>query len=183
MSHTQPEPEFSFPVDALHLPASGGEYSIAAPADARPRIAQRLGVVAVHDLHGRFTVKPQAGGLVRITGQVHAKVEQRCVVSLVPVTAVIDEDVEASFVTQVPPAKAKEAEDEEVDLVADEPPDLAPGGRIDLGELAVTQVALVLDPYPRAPGVAFEPGISEQAATPAEGPFAALAKLKKPGPG
>jgi uncharacterized metal-binding protein YceD (DUF177 family) len=68
---------------------------------------------------------------------------------------------------------------------AEDPPEVAVGGRIDLGEIAVVHLALALDPYPRAPGAAFdakawgvEPEKDEKPTT--VSPFAALAKLKKP---
>ena len=49
-------------------------------------------------------------------------------------------------------------------------------GLIDLGAIATEFLILGLDPYPRKVGAVFQP---PQAATPDEGPFAALAALKK----
>ena len=59
--------------------------------------------------------------------------------------------------------------------------DPAVDGKIDLGEVLTEQLALSLEPYPRAPGASFaaiNPG-DEGEPPPATGPFAALAKLKK----
>ena len=50
-------------------------------------------------------------------------------------------------------------------------------GKIDLGALAAEFFALGLDPYPRKPGVAFEP--HEDARGGEQSPFAALAQPKK----
>jgi hypothetical protein len=51
---------------------------------------------------------------------------------------------------------------------------------IDLGEVVVEQLALTLDPYPRAPGAVFDPAaLPGYEAPEAEvSPFAALVKLK-----
>ena len=50
------------------------------------------------------------------------------------------------------------------------------GGVVDLGALATEFLILGIDPYPRKPGAMFQP---PQDAKPDEGPFAALAALKK----
>ena len=51
-------------------------------------------------------------------------------------------------------------------------------GRIDLGALTAESLALALDPYPKKPGVEFEPpavdGTSE-----GESPFAVLSRLRE----
>ena len=59
-------------------------------------------------------------------------------------------------------------------------PEIVVGGKIDLGDIAVEQVALRLDDYPRKPGEEFS-FVSEfdDNDTAAENPFAVLAKLKK----
>ena len=185
-------PAYSFVVEIDRLPSAGGQYDIAANAEALVRVAQSLEVAEVKSLRAQFAVKTGAGGIVHVKGAVHAELTQTCVVTLVPVPAVIDEEVEASFITVERAARnKKKAKDDEEELVisldAEDPPDIAEDGRIDLGELAVTQVALVLDPYPRAPGVSFDAarwpgsagGKDSAPEEGASGPFAALAKLKK----
>ena len=54
------------------------------------------------------------------------------------------------------------------------------GGTVDLGAIATEYFLLGIDPYPRKPGAVFEPPSAGDAATK---PFAALAALKKLGPG
>ena len=58
-----------------------------------------------------------------------------------------------------------------------DPPEPIVNGRIDLGAVTAEFLALGLDPYPRKPGVAYEPAPERD---PADSPFAALAKMKKP---
>jgi len=60
-----------------------------------------------------------------------------------------------------------DAEDVEV-------PDPLIGGRIDFGALTAEFLALGLDPYPRKPGIAFEPVVVGEDA----GPFDALRRLR-----
>jgi uncharacterized metal-binding protein YceD (DUF177 family) len=197
MTAPNPALEFSYPIEVDRVPTAGGQYDIAAAAEALARVATRLAVSEVKVMRASFAVKTGAGGIVHVKGKVHAELVQACVVTLAPVPSVIDEEVDASFITpdraarNAKKAKADPEDEEVIDLESKDPPEVAEGGRIDLGELAVSQVALVLDPYPRAPGVAFDaaqwpvsPG--KRGAEPIEeaedaglGPFAALAKLKK----
>jgi hypothetical protein len=50
---------------------------------------------------------------------------------------------------------------------------------VDLGAIASEFLILGIDPYPRKPGVVFEPNLEREAGA---SPFAALAALKKPKP-
>ena len=73
--------------------------------------------------------------------------------------------------------------DLELDAEAAEAPEPAPGGWIDLGELAAEQLGLALDPYPRKPDAEVpaewkaEP-VEEPVAAERPNPFAILEKLK-----
>ena len=197
------EPEFSFPVDVMTLPLSGRTYKIQASEEQRARVAARLDVQKVDSLTAVLEIAPSGKGLIKVTGQLHADVVQTCVVSLAPVPAHVTDNVSATFITEERAAadrlkkerakartrspKKPEDEDEEVlGLEGDDPPETALEGRIDLGEVAVVHLAIALDPYPRAPGQTFDAKVwgvepeNEEKAAPVS-PFAALAKLKKPG--
>ena len=63
-----------------------------------------------------------------------------------------------------------------IDPEADDPPEPLGDGLVDVGEIVTQQLALALDPYPRAPGS--ELPAEAAPATPAESPFRALAALK-----
>jgi uncharacterized metal-binding protein YceD (DUF177 family) len=186
-----PQPEFSFFVDVTSLSPSGRHYEISADAAARARVAERLGLVGISSLTAAFDLAPRAGGIVQVTGRVQAELTQTCVVTLAPVPAAVSEEVDARFTTFTPvkaPGKAGEKADKEAEeMIAfgdEEPPEEALDGQIDLGELAVTQLALGLDPYPRAPGAAFAGGTWTEKGekTEVESPFAILAQLKKKDP-
>ncbi len=68
-----------------------------------------------------------------------------------------------------------------VEPEAEEPPEPVGPHGIDLGEAVAQQLAIALDPYPRAPEAALpeEPRAGAGGARAAEGPFAALESLKR----
>lgn len=173
-----PAPEFSFPVDVTQLPPLGREYVVTAKEAERQRVATRLDLVELPSLSAKVVVEP-VGGNVRVSGHLNAEVVQACVVSLEPVRATISEDFELLFSRHARPAAADD--DDELDLsVDDDPPELLTGDEIDLGEVAVEQLALFLDPYPRAPGAVFKNPTQrvEEPVAAKVSPFAVLAKLK-----
>ena len=105
-----------------------------------------------------------------------AELVQTCVVTLEPFSA----PVEGAFERVYAPGSAEEPAEEE--LGEEDPPDAIIDGVIDIGEAVAEQLALELDPFPRAPGVVFEGfsvGEGGDEASPAN-PFAVLAKLKEP---
>jgi len=197
------EVEFSFPIDITSLPLVGRSYTIKASAEECARVATRLDLQAVNSLTAVLNITPGGKGIIKVGGEVRGDVVQTCVVSLGPVPALVKDAVSANFITEEKAAadklkmerakakaratkKATEEEEELISAQGDDPPDVALAGRIDLGEVAVTHLALALNPYPRAPGAAFDPkawGLHEEnPEKPANvSAFAALAKLKKPG--
>ena len=92
--------------------------------------------------------------------------------TLDPVVNRVEESIDMSFAEDIE-AAAREAE---VALDAADPPEPMVDGAVDLGEAAAEQLALALDPYPRAPGAVFEP-LPEAEATKVS-PFAALRRLQ-----
>jgi uncharacterized metal-binding protein YceD (DUF177 family) len=100
-------------------------------------------------------------------GHLQAGVVQTCVVSLEDFAAAVEERFTVVF---VPAGEENEDDDPEA------PDEIAyKDGVLDLGEAASEQLALALDPYPRAPGAVL-PGIEGDAA---EHRFAALATFKR----
>jgi uncharacterized metal-binding protein YceD (DUF177 family) len=172
-------PPFSRWVKVDALPADGLTQTIEAGPDERAALAALNRLPAIASLTASFTLRRSGRGGARVTGQVRAEVTQVCVVSLEPFAATVDEPVEVRFA----PAEATEAarrvrEDdaEAVEVGGEDPPDPIVDGRIDLGALTAEFLALGLDPYPRKPGVAFDPPEPQCGE---ESPFAALAEAKK----
>ena len=167
----QPAPEFSCPVLVERVGPSGLSLGIEADAVERAALARRFGLVSLDRLaaQARFTVARP--GLVRVEGRFEAEVVQACVVSQEPVPAQLSEAFSLSFDESAP----EEVGEIDASPGAPEPAEPLRGGSIDLGEAVAQQMAVALDPYPRAPGAKVELGESEKRR---ESPFAALAALR-----
>lgn len=181
--------EFSRPIDVADLPAEGRAFAIEASASECARVAARLSVPAVESLQADGTVRPQGRvGVVRLAGTVSARVRQICVVTLEPFDVTITADLERLYDASIGDEWA-DAEDEQGQLVVHVGPDAfsepLADARIDVGEAAVEQLALELDPHPRKPGATFAVPIDGRVADalPASSPFAKLAGLRRRQPG
>jgi len=162
-------PEFPHPLVLAHVPAAGQRLVLEADAAQCAALARRMGILAVHALRAELDLRPIEEGRIAVTGRLAAEVEQECVVSLEPVRQSVAEE----FAWRLLP-DGVEASDGD-----DDPDDIeGPGGVVDLGEAVAQQLSLALDPYPRAPGAVRPDDPGDDGA---HGPFAALAKLRRPG--
>jgi uncharacterized metal-binding protein YceD (DUF177 family) len=151
----------------------GQHFDLAADADVRAAVARIAGLRDLPRLEAAFDVTRHGQGGLRVAGRVSATVGQSCVVTLEPLTNEVTEDVDLVFLPPAAaPADGREPSEDEAELLQ--------GGSIDLGALATEFLILGLDPYPRKSGAIFQPPAD---AEPDEGPFAALAALKKSGEG
>ncbi len=145
----------------------------AGPAECRA-VARRLGLEDLSGLRARFRLSRSATApLIRVSGRFEADVLQLCVVSLEPVGQHLAEDFSLTF--SLEPVSTED--DLELTLADEDLPEEVLDGVIDLGEAAVQQLAVALDPYPRRPD-AEVPATLSPAENGADGPFAALGKLK-----
>jgi uncharacterized metal-binding protein YceD (DUF177 family) len=158
------------------IPEQGLHRDIEANDAERQAIATSAGLRELPRLVASLDVAHAGGGQVRVTGHVEGTVGQTCVVTLEPLTSEVREDIDVLFSPDAPAVDKPPQADDEHDALDEDPPEPIIGGEIDLGALAAEFLLLGLDPYPRKPGVVFEPVI--QPADPADHPFAALAALK-----
>jgi uncharacterized metal-binding protein YceD (DUF177 family) len=168
---------FSLAVAVAHIGRKGRTITLEADAGQRAALAKVLGIEAVERLAGAFSLNKMSGGAVHLRGRFEADVVQTCVVSLEPVQQHIDETVVMTLL----PAEAAEGEPHAITLIDpmdEEDHDTYSGGLIDLGAIVSEQLALHLDPYPRAPGVEFEAAAETEAGERAS-PFAVLERLKR----
>jgi len=177
-------------VNPWHVPVAveeisetaGRHFELAADARIRAGVARLAGLRDLPRLVASFDVTRHGAGGLRVLGHVSATAGQTCVVTLEPLESEIDEAVDLIFLPQpaVPGATGESDRDEAPrEMKGDEPEPLV-GGRIDLGAVAFEFLILGINPYPRKPGAVFEP---PSHVAPEEGPFAALAGLKKGGDG
>ncbi len=137
-------------------------------AEATKRIVKALDLASLETFEAELKLTPGRAGWT-LSGRVVAKLEQTCGITLEPLPVEVDERFSVELV------EATEPEPDEVDVaIDDDAPDVIEDGRIDLGQYAVEQLALTLDPFPRKPGAEFV-----QPEEPAEiSPFAVLKAFK-----
>lgn len=145
---------------------------VEATAEERAQLAADFGLPSILALEGRFRVSGTADR-VRVVGVVSARIEQICVITLDRFESLVDEEVELEF----QPEGAGSSHGSTLDLDLDHDPlEELTGDRIDLGAVTAEFLALGLDPYPRKPGVAFDPPAGEATA---DSPFAELGQLQR----
>ena len=154
--------ELHRPVPADRVGAAGLAVTVEATAAELAALAQRMQVPDVLALRCVFWLTRLTADTVLAEAHLQATVVQTCVVSLDDFAAEIDEHFRVRFV----PAGQ---ESDDPDPEADDEIGYS-GSTLDLGETAAEQVALALDPYPRAPGAEL-PEIEPDAQ---DHPFAAL---------
>ena len=171
MTENTGAPEFSHIVVPSQVPAGGRSYVLEPTAEERAALAARFDLVSLDAFHAALRLKLANGGTeLRLTGTIEARLAQRCVVTLEPVEATIEAPVDIVL-------RPAETLTGEVDYEEDVEPYW--DDSIDIGELVAEELALALDPYPRAPiaGPRGEGGMTAGGAP--AGPFDALASLRR----
>lgn len=157
---------------------AGDEVRFAADADQRAAIAGWSGVSAVDRFEARVSLRKTSPDRFILDFSLSADVVQACVVTLEPVPAHLERQFsrELHFAGAIR-RKLSESEGEVVlDTDPDEGPEDIDSLHYDLAAPLLEEYALALDPYPRCPGVAFEPPADGMEAP--QSPFAALKGLK-----
>jgi uncharacterized metal-binding protein YceD (DUF177 family) len=165
------KPEFPRPV---RLGLDPREVALDATAAECAALAERFGILGIGSLSARMRLEPETGGSIRARGILMAEVEQACIVTLEPVRQRVRAPIDLRLLG-------------EGETPGDDDPDSpdeieTSGGLVDLGEAVAEQLALALDPYPRAEGAelpAFDAPDEPEPEPPAKpNPFAALGKLR-----
>ena len=147
---------------------AGLERHLVPDEAARKRIIKALDLASLSVFKADLKITPGHVGWI-LTGRVTATLEQVCGITLDPLPVQVDERFSVDLV------EAAEPEPDEIEVTLDDDaPDVIEDSRIDLGQYAVEQLALTLDPFPRKPGAEFV-----QPEEPAEiSPFAVLKAFK-----
>lgn len=170
--------EFSRPQAVDKITPAGLHVKISATAEECAAVAMRLGLLDLEALQAELELSRDSDGLaVHVSGQFIAKVQQACVVTLVPVPAIITETVTGCFM----PPEAMPSEEGGFTLADADDPVIDPiiHGVIDVGELVVQHLSLALDPYPRAPGAESAARLGTSAVAGRQKPFLHLADMVK----
>lgn len=168
-------PEFSRPIDLDRVGEGELRRDIAATPEECAALAKRFGIAAIGRLGARVRLRRErAGTVIRLSADIEAEVTQTCVVTLAPVQNRIQESFTLLY-GDVPGGAAVDVEADEEDTV--EP---LPEGPLDIGEAVAQELALALDPYPKAPGAELEPAWqAPDAVAEKVNPFAGLDKLRR----
>jgi uncharacterized metal-binding protein YceD (DUF177 family) len=157
------------------LGQAGDEVSFAAAEEERAALARFTGVSRVDLFAARIVLRKPAANRFELDFTLEADIVQACVVSLADVAS----HIARSFVRELhfdPALKRAKDRPEEDFLQEDDKPEEIDSLHYDLAAPLIEEFVLAIDPYPRAPGVAFE-GPQEAQDRP-ESPFAVLKGLK-----
>ncbi len=191
------QPELSRRVPLRRLGAERPETGplvivVEADADECAALALRLDVPAVAELQCRFGLSGvDRDGIVEAEGLLRARLTQVCVATAEAFEAEVTERFSLRF---VPADRLSAQPDAMLDLDADDDVPYE-GGALDLGEAAVEQLALALDPYPHRPGAERPAGVGigdppsagqvsdveDRTGDERPNPFAALSRLRGDG--
>jgi hypothetical protein len=155
-------------------------FRISAEPDELLELARYLDVDRIDRLSLAGFISPAADGGWRVRGRLVAKLDQSCVVTLVPVRTRHDAEIERTYL----PADRFVSE-QEVQISHDDQDAPDPfTDSIDPAQLAVESLALMIDPFPRAEGAELgSRNFTAPDVTPmsdeANRPFAGLAALKR----
>jgi uncharacterized metal-binding protein YceD (DUF177 family) len=165
----------SFDLGSIHEPR---DIALEPSADMRARIAAWAGLPAVEALKAKLRLSKLSDNFYAYDAHLEAEVVQSCVVTLEPVRQRIARDFARRY-RLLPTRKGKvqfSAEDAVVD--EDDETETIRSPFIDLAAPVLEELSLGLDPYPRAPGAAYE--ATDDEPEPMESPFAVLEQLKQP---
>ena len=159
------------------------------PAE-RVGIAHWLGIDSVQALKANIRLSRVGADEYVYDGRFEADVVQACVITLEPVPSHISGEIHRTFkVLPRPSTRRRKAAVEpppaipaviDLSMAEDDGPELLDHPVTDLAAPLLEELALSLDPYPKAPGAAF--AAPPEPLAPAENPFAVLEKLKNPTP-
>lgn len=149
-------PEFSCPLKRDEL-KSGERRELRLEADehACRALARRFGLERLDRLNAEIVVMPIRDG-VAIEGRFDAKGAQVCVVSFAPVPFEMEKAPIRLQLLDEDALRRLEDELGEAIFLDEIDYDLLEGEEINLGEIVAQSLALTLDPYPRAEGLAQE---------------------------
>ncbi len=168
---------FSYPIKIEDLKQSDYKYELKADVEELEDITQVLQVEKVHEFEAEIFLKlTNRTNNLRVWGRVNAKIELKSVITLNNFIKDYEVPFELNFDTRATYNDIKELECN----IEDEVPDIIENGCINLADIAIEQVALNLEDYPRAEGEIFDGSLYCDIEEPKkENPFAVLKKLKK----
>ena len=168
---------FSYPLKLEDMSTAVRRYELKASPQELEFVAGIMKVPSVKSFTAEIYVRlHKKEHLADVWGSVDADVEQTSVISLENFIHPYHADFTLKFDTKMTAAELRELEFD----IEDDVPDILDNGQIDLAAVAMEQLALVLDDFPRREGevFSFRSEFDEETA-PRANPFTVLKNLKK----
>jgi uncharacterized metal-binding protein YceD (DUF177 family) len=163
--------------DLSRLPDGETEIVLATTAKQRGGLARWIDVQSVDALQGTVRLKKLGADNFRYEARFAADVTQPCVVTLEPVRSHIEREFTRFFrVDDVRHAHVGKRVVQLPITAEDDEPEILESSALDVAGPVIEELTLAIDPYPRAPGVAFQPPQEKEKG--GESPFAVLKGLK-----
>jgi uncharacterized metal-binding protein YceD (DUF177 family) len=187
---TDPDIPFSASFDLGTVRDRVVEVNLVPSQAERVGIAHWLGIESVDSLKAMIQLSRAGADEYAYRGHFEADVVQACVITLAPVPSHLSGEIHRTYrvLPRLSPRRRKAATEPPpavpavIDLSAadEDSPELLDRPVTDLAAPFLEELSLALDPYPKAPGAAFE--VPDEPLAPAENPFAVLEKLKRTPP-
>ena len=168
---------FSYPIFIDDLSSAARKYKIEASPKDLVYLTEVLKVPAVKSCQSNINLQyDKRAHRLDVQGHVSAIITQESVISLELFDKTYTGDFSLFFDTTATYKDIRELDEE----MGDEIPDIIIGGKIDLGDITIEQIALLIDDYPRQEGEVFSfKSEFDEETTQASNPFNVLKKLKK----
>jgi len=168
---------FSYPLAVDDISTAQKEYKIKADERQCQQIADILRVPAVKNFSAEiYTKRHNKSTLIDVWGKVRALITRQSVISLENFDKTYQTDFSLQFDTGLTENQVREMEENGEENI----PDVVVNGQIDLYHLAMEQIALELEDYPRQKGEEFDfKSEFDSETTASANPFKILEKLKK----
>lgn len=168
---------FSYPLVVDEISGPEKVYRLNADEKQRAYIAEIYQIPGVKSFSAELRVKNQhKQHRLEVNGIADAELEQTSVISLENFIKPYHAEFTVVYDTQMTAKDLKELELE----FDDDIPDIVEDGKIDLAAIAMEQIALIIDDFPRQKNETFNfKSEFDEETTKAQNPFAVLAQLKK----
>ena len=167
--------DFSYPLKIEELGQNEQTYRLVADKEQLEFLRDVLQVPAVNSFEVVIKLKFQKKkGQLQVWGDVKSNIGLISVISLDHFDKLYQTSFEVLYDTN---ATYEDIKEQDVDIMADIP-DIVENGEINLVDIAIEQLALVLDDHPRKEGEVFDEIIEDVGAV-RNNPFAILEQLKK----
>jgi uncharacterized metal-binding protein YceD (DUF177 family) len=180
MKETSPQPPFEQFYDLNRLSDAGYETILTLDEAGRARVAAWLDVPSLDRFEAKIALKRLSPGRFAYEAEIDAAITQDCTVTLEPVSSHIVKTFSRTLhLVSKAPSQQRFTLEGELSAASgdDDVPEDIDNSHFDLAAPVLEELVLAIDPYPRAPGVAFAPPADEDDEKP--NPFAVLKSLKQ----